>query len=105
MAVSQVSIWSVHPGKLPDTVATAAKSKVIHERLGAKVRLRQIVYGGPNANQLVYSIEHADMAAFAAFTDKLLADADWQALVAVIFGAEAPATLLSNSVTTDVPGF
>ena len=104
MAVGTVTIWSVHPGRTADFLKNAAAAKGIHERLGGKVRLRQIVYGGPNSGQFVYTIEHTDMTAFAAFSDKLNANAEWLAHVAAT-GANTTAALVSHSLTRDVPGF
>jgi hypothetical protein len=105
MAVSTVAIWVARPGRAGEFLASAAKAKAIHERLGGKVRLRQIVMGGPNAQQFVYTIEHANMAAFATFSDKFQADKEWTALWTAANSTDPTATLVSHSLTTDVPGF
>ena len=105
MAVSTVTIWQASPGRTGDFLATAAKAKGIHQRLGGTVRLRQITVGGPNSLHFVYTIEHKDMAAYASFSDKSNADAEWLALIAGAMTADPSATLVSQSLTTDVPGF
>ena len=86
-------------------LASAAKAKAIHERLGGKVRLRQIVFGGPSSQQFAYTIEYADMKAFAAFSDKMQSDPEWLAFWTAANNTDPTATLVSQSLATDVPGF
>ena len=107
MAVSTVTIWALNPGGGAQFFAAAAKAKAIHERLGAKVRVRQIAVGGPNTGQIVYTIEHANMAEYATFTDKLNVDAEWVALwgAEMIANPKPSASVVSHSFTSDVPGF
>lgn len=105
MSVSSVVIWATRPGRAPEFLATAAKAKSIHERLGGKVRLRQILFGGPSSQQFAYSIEFADMTAFATFSDKMQADPEWNALWTAANTSDPTATLVSQSLAADVPGF
>ncbi len=102
MAVRTVTIWSVQPGRIPEFIALAAQAKAIHTRLGGSVRLGQISIGGPATGNIVYSIEHADMTAFAKFTDKSAADAEWLKFFASA-QATGVATLVSQSLATDIP--
>ena len=105
MAVRSVAIWQPSPGKAGAFLAICTQAKAIHERLGGKVRVSQLTFAGPNAGQIVYSIEHADMTALAKFGEKLSADTAWQTLWSGSQTADPAATLQSHSVLGDVPGF
>jgi hypothetical protein len=106
MAVTSLAVWAVRPGKAAEFAANVAKAKAIHTRLGGTVRLRQILFGGPSAQQMAYSIEVADMTAFAAFSDKMAADSEWQAFWgSLATNADPSATLVQQSLAQDVAGF
>jgi hypothetical protein len=103
MTVVNVSQWQVNPGKAAAFMENVATAKAIHERLGASVRVYQASLAGPNAQSISYVIEHADHAAFGAFTDKQAADAEWQTfLVEVLGSADPTGVLVSNSLATEV---
>ena len=58
---------------------------------------------GPNTGNLVVSLEFADMAAYAAFTQKAQADSEWQAFQARVAGSPDPTTtLVGRSLITDL---
>ena len=103
MAVVQLSQWRINPGRGQEFFQNVAKAKAIHERLGASVRVYQSTLARPNANTVSYVQEFADATAHGAFTDKLNADAEWQAFVqGVLGGADPSGALLSNSLATEV---
>ncbi len=104
MAVTGMTIWAINPGRGADFLKQAAKAKAIHERLGSRVRLFQIQFGGPSSGQIAYVNEVDNMAAFGAFSDKLESDPEWQEFWA---GAQnnPSATLVSRSLATEMPGF
>ena len=105
MAVTSVTIWATRPGRAIDFVASAAQAKAIHERLGGKVRLMQITFGGPTSQQFVYTVEVPDMTAFAAFSDKMNGDAEWNTFWTAANNPDPTATLVSQSLLTDLRGF
>lgn len=105
MAVTSLTLWAVRPGKAAEFAANAASAKAIHTRLGGTVRVHQILFGGPSSQQFAYSIEVADMTAFATFSDKMAADGEWQKFWTGIAAQPDPsATLVSQSLAQDVSG-
>jgi hypothetical protein len=104
MSVTAMTVWAINPGRGGDFLKQGAKAKAIHERLGSRVRLFQIQFGGPSSGQFAYVNEVDDMAAFAAFSDKLDSDPEWIEFWAAA-GANPSATLVSRSLATEVPGF
>ena len=106
MAVTSLTLWAVRPGKAAEFAANVAQAKAIHTRLGGTVRVRQILFGGPSSHQFAYSIEVADMTAFAKFSDGMASDAEWQKFwMGVSAQPDPSATLVSQSLAQDVPGF
>jgi hypothetical protein len=102
MAVAQVIQFRITPGKGVEFNAQAAEAKKIQERLGGHVRVWQATAAGPNSGIVSYVIEHKDLAAFAAFSDKLSADAEWLAFVPKAFSANPAGTLLSVALASEM---
>jgi hypothetical protein len=103
MAVRNVSIFRAHPGRRQEFLNDAVAAKKILERLGARWRIGDTTIGGPNTGNLVVSLEFADMAAYAAFTQKAQADSEWQAFQARVAGSPDPTTtLVGRSLITDL---
>ena len=103
MAVRNVSIFRAHPGKRQQFLDDAAAAKKILERLGARWRIADTTIGGPNTGNLIVSLEFADMAAYAAFTQKAQGDSEWQAFQARVAGSADPTTsLVGRSLITDL---
>ncbi len=101
-AVAQVASWRPRDGHLQEFMANVATARKIHERLGAKVRVWQTLFGG-QAMTIGYVIEHAGWEAFGKFGAKLEADPEWQEF----WGKAAlhpTGDLLQNSVVTEAPG-
>ena len=105
MAVTSLALWAIRPGKLAEFSANVATAKAIHTRLGGTVRVRQVMFGGPSSQQMAYSIEVPDMAAFATFSDKMAADPEWVKFWTTVGNNPDPsATLVQQSLAQDVPG-
>ncbi len=103
MAIRNVSIFQVHPGRRQEFLKEVAEAKKILERLGVSFRAAETIVGGPNTGNFVVALEFNDMAAFAGFTQKAQADSEWQAFQAKLNGTSSPTrTLLSRSLLTDV---
>jgi heme-degrading monooxygenase HmoA len=103
MAIRNVSIFQVHPGRRQEFLKEAAEAKKILERMGVSWRAAETMIGGPNTGSFVVALEFDDMAAFAAFTQKAQADSEWQAFQARLNGMSSPTrTLVSRSLLTDV---
>jgi hypothetical protein len=101
-AVAQVATWRPRDGHLQEFLANVATAKKIHERLGAKVRVWQSMFGG-QAMTLGYVIEHAGWEAFGKFGAKLEADPEWQSFWSKAL-ANRTGELLQNSVLTEAAG-
>lgn len=102
MAVAQVTQFRISPGKNQEFTAQVAEAKGHHERLGARVRVWQATAAGPNSGIVSYVVEHQDLAAFAAFSDKLGKDAQWLAFVAKVFTANPSGTLTSSALANEI---
>ena len=77
--VLQVVLVSVEPGSQDDYLAELKKAGAIFERLGLPAfRVWQTTLAGPNTGGTVIGVEYENLAAFAAGTGKLQADAEWQ---------------------------
>jgi hypothetical protein len=96
VAVVNVTTWRIHPGRLQEFIANASEARRIHERLGGRVRVWQPIVGG-EPSTIGYAIEHDDMNAYGAFSDKLVSDSEWQAFLARIMGNADPGAEMVNS--------
>jgi hypothetical protein len=101
-AIAQVATWRPREGHLQEFMANVATAKKIQERLGAKVRVWQSLFGGQSMS-VGYVIEHSGWEAFGKFGAKLEADPEWQNFWAKAI-ANPTAELLQNSVLTEAPG-
>lgn len=101
MAVATVTRFQINPGKGPDFMALVVEAKRIHERLGGKVRVWNATIAGPDSGTVSYVIEYTDMAAYASFTEKLTADAEWQKFVPKAFSANPAGRALSAALITE----
>jgi len=102
MAVAQVIQFRISPGKNQEFNAQVAEAKKLQERLGGRVRVWQATAAGPNTGLVSYVIEHDNLAAFAAFSDKLSADAEWLAFSAKVFVANPSGTLISAGLANEI---
>jgi hypothetical protein len=98
MAVISVNIWRVRPGRLQEVLGYVGEARKIHERLGGRVRTWQPIIGG-EPNTFSYVIEYEDIAAYGNFTNKVLADGEWQSFLQRLVGNTDPgAELVSSSL-------
>ena len=102
MAVATITQFRINPGRNADFNAQVAEAKGHHERLGGRVRVWQATAAGPNTGVVSYVIEHKDLAAFAAFSDKVATDAQWLAFAAKVFTANPSGTLVSGVLATEI---
>jgi hypothetical protein len=98
-SVAQVATWRPRDGHLPEFMANVATAKKIHERLGAKVRVWQTMFGGQPMS-VGYVVEHGGWEEFGTFGAKLQADPEWQNFWSKAL-ANPTADLLQNSVVTE----
>ncbi|MDP9238220.1 MAG: hypothetical protein M3P30_12635 [Chloroflexota bacterium] len=101
MAVATVVRFAINPGKNQEFMALAAEAKKIHERLGGKVRIWNATLAGPDSGNVSYVIEHANIAAYASFSDKMGADAEWLKFVPKAFSANPAGRALSSVLITE----
>jgi hypothetical protein len=103
MAVAQVFQFRIIQGKAQEFNANVAEAKKIQERLGGRVRVWQATLAGQNTGLVSYVVEHNDMAAFASFSEKIGADAEWQAFAArTLLGTNPTGTLLSAVLANEI---
>lgn len=102
VAVAQVFQFRISPGKNQEFNAQVDEAKKLQEKLGGHVRVWQATLAGPNSGLVSYVIEHENLAAFAAFSDKLSADAAWLAFVAKAFVANPAGTLISAVLANEM---
>ena len=102
MAVATVTTFQIRPGRNQEFMAQVAEARKLHERLGGRVRVWLATFAGPNAGQAIYVIEHADLAAYAGFSQKMEADPGWQAFAAKVFSADPTGALVGQSFVTEV---
>lgn len=101
-AIAQVGTWRPREGHVQEFMANVTIAKKIHERLGAKVRVWQNVFGGQPMT-VGYVIEHTGWDAFGKFGAKLEADPEWQNFWTKAL-ANPTAELLQNSVVVEAAG-
>lgn len=101
MAVALVTQFQINPGRNLEFMSLVSEAKKVHERLGGKVRVWTASVAGPNTGNVSYVIEHANLAAYAAFTDKLLADTEWQAFVVKAFSTNPTSRVLGSTLATE----
>ena len=102
MAVSSVVIWRPKDGKRKEFLARLAEIKKIHERVGARVRVRLTAVGG-QPGTVVYIADHDDWEKFGQFRHSLDSDAEWQKFLASA-QANPLAEMVQTSVLVDAPG-
>ncbi len=103
MAVINVTTWRIRPGRIQEFVTNASEARKIHERLGGRVRIWQAVAGG-EPNTIGYGIEHDDLTSYGTFSDKLVADSEWQAFILRIQSQTDPgAELASSALYNEIP--
>ncbi len=104
MAVAVVTQWQVVQGRRAQFITEAGEAKSIHERLGGRVRMYGATLAGTNTGIITYVIEFDDLAAYAAFSQKLQADKAWLTFVArTIGGADPSARAVSQSLLSEIP--
>ena len=101
MAVATVTRFQVNPGRNADFMALVAEAKKIHARLGATVRVWNATLAGADSGTVSYVIEHKDIAAYASFSDKLAADAEWQKFLPKAFSANPTSRAVSAALITE----
>ncbi len=98
--VLSVFIWDAPPGNDAQMYEIAGKAKTIQEKLGAEVFI-----GTDQRGRMHYGITFDNAAARGKFTDSLMADEAWQALIADASQREGAATLQTvHNLRTAVAG-
>ncbi len=98
--VLSVFIWDAPPGNDAQMYEIAGKAKAIQEKLGAEVFI-----GTDQRGRMHYGITFDNAAARGKFTDSLMADEAWQALIADASQREGAATLQTvHNLRTAVAG-
>ena len=78
LGVVMATQWRARPGKMEDFVAKVVESGAHVERLGGRFRALQSVIGLHPLTMMVANT-FVDLDAYAAYTDSLATDAEWQA--------------------------
>lgn len=92
------------PGRLPDAIALAARGGRLLERHGATgVRLMVAQIGGDHTGTLVLAREHADLEAFGATSDALMADPELGAVNAAAAAPDSPVVGMQEAIMAEMP--
>ena len=103
MAVVQAIQFRIVQGKTQEFMANVAEARKMQEAMGGRVRVWQATIAGPNSGIVTYTIEHDDLAAFAAFAEKLQADSAWQAFASkTILSYNPTGNFLSIAFSTEI---
>ena len=93
--------WDLTPARVPDFLTNCGRAAEIHRRLGAEaVHLIQSMAGPVPA--LTYALVFPDGATCGAFIDTISADEEWLTLWAEVAAGERYATIVAQSVGTDL---
>jgi hypothetical protein len=77
--ILSLTTWHPRPARREDLLTALARSRRIHERLGARVMVWKGVVGGATPDEVTYALEFDDLAGYGAFAERLGRDADWLA--------------------------
>jgi hypothetical protein len=102
MAVAYVSQWRVAPGRSQEATGLFREAKQIATRLGAAVRVYNALAAGPDTFIRSFVMEVEDLEAWGRLAQSLSTDAEWLTFQPKLFNAQAPMTLISNSVLNEV---
>jgi hypothetical protein len=105
MAVLNSVIGRVKPGRLDDLLAMSLEATKLMERLGAQhPRLAAAVAAGEaGGDTFTFSTEHENGEAWGEFSDRLAADAEFQAFVGRSRDANSPSTIEQISLSYEIP--
>ena len=102
MTVLLHATWKIRPGRLAETLAVLPGGATLIQKHGGASRSYVATIGG-QPQSLVVTVECADLAAYAKYSDSLNADPDWQRFLADhVLGADAKVELLSTALLTQV---
>ena len=101
MKVLATTAWDVTPARVLDFVANCQRGAEIHRRLGVEVVHLVQSLAGP-APVFTYAMVFPDGAAYGAFLDAIRTDEEWLALWADVFSGEQYATVIAQSLGTDL---
>ncbi len=101
MAVSVLSQFRAIPGRGQEFLKIVGEAKAVNERLGAKVIVRQTVFGGELAGVIIVGSLFESEESHAEFTERLLQEQD-HPLFVMSRSANPPATLLSRSLNVEI---
>jgi hypothetical protein len=62
LAISTVLTFRIPPGRRAEGLKALAKTRTLHEAVGAQVRVWSTLFGGSDSLQVVYIAEYADFA-------------------------------------------
>jgi hypothetical protein len=99
--VAQVVSVKVNAGMLDQYLQETQKLQGVLTRLGSRgtMRVWNTTAGGPDTGTILVAVEYPDMAAWAADSPRIQADAEWKKLVA---GLATVRTLLGTSIWRDI---
>jgi hypothetical protein len=105
MAVADVTISTVKPGRMTDALSGAAAFVSFYQERGAVATVSILYHAGSQALSMLSVIGHADLAAHGAFWEKCMAEPAWMEMRMEQDSAEAPATMGSFQLIRTMPGF
>ena len=100
MGVIALNRFATRPGRLADQLAAGAEAVGHMRRIGLQPMQLQPIAGG-DIGSIVFAINHPDNAAYAAGTQKLQADEQWQAFWGGLM-ADPPADQVESTLMSDL---
>lgn len=104
MAVADVTISTVKPGRMNDALSGAAAFVSFYQARGAVATVSILYHAGSSALSMLSVIGHADLAAHGTFWEKCMAEPAWMEMRMEQDSADAPATMGSFQLIRTVPG-
>lgn len=105
MAVREVIMYEVKPGRFEEFVALAREAKSMIERIDVgltSVRLSQATIAGANSGRVSFAFEYDSLSSWATSVERENNDEALQALVREASGPDASFTVVNRVLLTDI---
>lgn len=105
MTVASVYTYAVKPGGMADFQSGLKEARSIIERLGTgikEVRAFRTIVGGPSSGQITFRIIYDSLSSYATTIEAEAEDDEFQEMVRRVASPDAPATLVTHGLATDL---
>jgi antibiotic biosynthesis monooxygenase (ABM) superfamily enzyme len=105
MAIREVILYEVKPGRFDEFVAIAREAKTMIERIDVgltSVRLGQALIAGTTSGHVSFAFEYDSLSSWATSVERENKDEALQALIKESSGPDASATVVNRVLLTDI---